>query len=277
MDNVSAVTSDQVTPEQIAWAKAYPFDVPQRSYVYAKGRALPLDGYTLIHLPQATVQGETGQVRLADLLSASQIMSLEMDKRHAVLACGSNASPQRLVQKFSDKLPNAVIPVLRAEVSEFCIVYAANITVYGSIPATFSRLAGASVTTFVTLLTDEQLDIMDETEQLGEEYDRPEFGDKRVTLDCGDKLPAVSGYTNRHGSFLVRGEPVALARVDGKNIPYLRMTQDEVQSAVHTALDIAHPLDHAIAQNISDAGLRLARAAELRDLHSRTFEGVPLR
>lgn len=272
MAEVNAVTSDQ-----IAWAKAYPFDVPQRSYVYAKGRALPLEGYTLKHLPQATVRLDTGPARLVDLLSASQIMSLEMDKRHAVLACGSNASPQRLAQKFSEKLPNALIPVLRAEVSEFCIVHAANITVYGSIPATFSRLAGARVTTFVTLLTDEQLAIMDETEQLGEEYDRPDFGDKRVVLDCGDPLPAVSGYINRHGSFLVRGEPVALASVEGKDIPYLRMTQDEVQSAVHAALDISHPLDHAIAQNIADAGLRLARAAELRDLHSRMFEGVPLR
>jgi len=268
---------NSVSSDQIEWAKSYPFDVPVQSYIYARGQGFSLYSYKLEALKEARIEVGGRDARLVDILSASQIMSLELDRRCPVLACGSNASPSRLAQKFSEKLPGALIPVLSVEVVDHCIVHAANITGYGSIPATFARLPGARVKTFVTLLTEEQLEVMGASETLGIEYDRPAFDESHVVLESGDTLSGVTGYINRHGAFLLGREPVALASVAAENVPYARLTQKEVQAAVMTALDVSHPMDHYIAQNIADANLRHARAAELRDLHARPFDGKPLR
>lgn len=257
--------------DKIAWAKSYPFDVPQRSYIYSRGRAHSLVSYSVNGLVDASVEDNGQEVRVTNVLTASQIRSLEMDHRHAVLACGSNASPSRLAQKFSGKFYNAVIPVIAVELEDHCIVHAANITVYGSVPATYSKLKKARVKTFVTFLTEEQLEVMDQSEQLGLEYDRPDFSPDKVKLETDEKIGEVSGYINRHGALLVEGDPTALASVQSENVHYKHLNQIEAQSAVMKALGVSHAMEHYIAQNIDDHGLRNARAAELRDLHGKPF------
>ncbi|MYK59998.1 MAG: hypothetical protein F4027_15885, partial [Rhodospirillaceae bacterium] len=56
------------------------------------------------------------------------------DGRHPVLACGSNRSPDQLARKYFD-FEAATIPVQRAWLGDFDVVYAAHITGYGAISA----------------------------------------------------------------------------------------------------------------------------------------------
>ena len=55
-----------------------------------------------------------------------------LNNRQAVLAVGSNRSPEQLVRKFGK---NETIPVTKATLRDYDVFYSAHIAAYGSIPA----------------------------------------------------------------------------------------------------------------------------------------------
>ena len=97
-------------------------------------------------------------------------------ERTPVLAIGSNASLDRLSERFTpEKLDelgpeNWDIPLVRAVVRDIDVVYGAHITRYGAIPATAIQVSGARVDVWLTWLTGAQLEVMDRTE--GPKYSR---------------------------------------------------------------------------------------------------------
>jgi hypothetical protein len=114
--------------EILAAARDYPYEIPRRSFVYSKRGLLDFDPGLC-------------------------------DRRTPVLAIGSNQSPARLAQKFGHDAAH-VIPVQRATLRNFDVVYSAHISRYGAVPAMLQTSQGASVTVAVTWLDDAQLGIM---------------------------------------------------------------------------------------------------------------------
>ncbi len=98
-------------PERVARAKAYPFRVPRASYLLAGGAARHLD------------PGEVFEDR-------------HLRGRIPVIACGSNRSPDRLIEKYGGD--GDTILVERARLAHFDVVFSAHISGYGSIPATLA-------------------------------------------------------------------------------------------------------------------------------------------
>lgn len=184
----------------IAHAKAYPFHIPDGSYVMGR------DGWKPLNAPAET-RG-----------------------RHAVIASGSNASPDRLLNKYADRpdLLDDTIPVVRAQLHEFDCVYSAHVAAYGSIPATLAHVNGAVADVFVTWLTDGQLERMHETEQMGVNYDFAKLSGIKLICEGDIGFTAAHAYISRRGCLNRGGKPIPLAATSAKGRQGIAMTQTEV-------------------------------------------------
>ena len=100
--------------DPVRHALSYPFEIPTRSYV---------------------VDGD-GYAELAESAAPPDVSG-----RRPVLALGSNQSPAQLIRKY-EGLGLGPIPVVRARLADFDVVYSAHVARYGSIPATLRPCPG---------------------------------------------------------------------------------------------------------------------------------------
>lgn len=219
----------------ITHAKAYPFDLPSASYVLHRKGWQRLD-----HIP--AVNGRT-----------------------MVIASGSNASPQRLSDKFADHpdLLNDTIPVIRAKLHDFDTVYSAHVCSYGAIPATLAHVPGAIANVFVTWLTDAQLARLNETEAVGVNYDLAKLSD--IHLLCEEEAGYTSAYAylSRRGCLNRSGQPVPLAAIRTEGRQGLAMSEEEVLDFVRTKIAPHEALDDFIRQQIECPQTRAQRSEAL--------------
>jgi hypothetical protein len=184
----SAYTAPNDLISRIEHAESYPFSRPACSYLFEDGRMHPL--------PEDACQD-----------------------RFPIVASGSNASPTRLFSKFGR---DHDIPVTRAVLHDFAVVFAGHFTAYGAIPATLCPHPGAHTEAWITWLTPEQLTIMHRSEGVigcRETMQRYDF----VEL-CGIELqPERLAPVTHAGAYLSRrmlapdGAPVRFAEVPASN------------------------------------------------------------
>lgn len=211
--------------DDLQHAKAYPFDAPDRSYVFKSGgwRTLSKDD------PRPG-----------------------LDDRHAVLACGSNRSPEQLARKFGQSTSDGIV-VLRVRVHGFEVVYSPHFSSYGSIPATLHPAKGVVTDMFATWLTDDQLAHMHTTEAVGTNYDFGRLDGIRVVIDGGGTLNTIYAYIGRYGALSHGGKPLSIISTD----------QITAQTIARDRLSPETPLDEFIAVNIDDGETRQARTETL--------------
>lgn len=182
--------------DRIRHAESYPFARPACSYLFEGGKMRPLwkDAF---------------------------------EGRLPVIASGSNASPTRLAAKFRD---NEKIPVTRAELRHFAVVFAGHFTAYGAIPATLAPCEGAVTEVWITWLTRAELAVMHRSEGvLGcrEAEQRYDFFDLSG-IDLGSEQ---GGIVDEAGAYLSRrmlamdGEPIRLAEVRTQNCPFPALSE----------------------------------------------------
>jgi len=219
-----------MSPGVVARALAYPFDPHPDPFLFVGGKAAWLD---------ASDEGL-------------------FDNRIPILAVGSNASPQRLAEKFG---PDARVPVTLAVVADHVVVHSAKITAYGSMPATLHPWSGARARVHATWLTDHELALMDATESLGVEYERVPM--PALLLDAPIPRAPIQTYVSIAGALDWNGAPAvsAAARHAGDAPPAL--DQRGAQRLAMTYLGLDHALEDFIAENVADAALRQVRTAEL--------------
>jgi hypothetical protein len=173
----------------------YPYGIPSRSYALVDGEAVDLDR-----------------------------AKVDVAGREALLAYGSNASPEVLARKLA-AAPDPV-PVVRTSLRDFDVVYSAHVSPYGAIPATLARSPGTEVKAFVTYLTGEQLELVSATEP---NYDLARFDRPSCTLDGGAAPAELSVYLSKHGALLVDGREVALSEIEAEGRRFREMTQRQIQ------------------------------------------------
>jgi hypothetical protein len=142
---------------------------------------------------------EGSHLSLDELLS--ELGASGVDRRVAVLAFGSNASPPQLARKFSG-VPGSAIPVVKGWAYGLQLAFSAHINPVGYIPAAVraSGDLGTRIPVWLTFLDDEQLGIMDPTEP---SYHRVtlEYGRGRpvVELESGELMEAAEIYRTKWG------------------------------------------------------------------------------
>jgi len=150
-------------------------------------------------------------------------------ERYAVLAYGSNACPEQLAEKGLSDVPVIFGRMVGAEA-----VYANRVTQKGYVPATLARKNG-SRPSWVTLLTREQLQIMDETEGRGNNaYVLAEL--PKVQFFVGQKrFTPLYTYVNIRGVMMVKGKPLSLRSIGQKGARALH--QQSLEKDATTVLD----------------------------------------
>lgn len=175
----------------------YPGPTPDYSYLLA--------GTEMFQL--APVSGRLGEWRLAAEPQVSLGRQLEragaapVDRRTAVLAFGSNASPPQLARKFTG-VPGSAIPVVKGWVYGLRLAFSAHLNPVGYIPAAVrvSGDLGSRLPVWLTFLDDRQLRVMDPTEP---SYNRVTLaygkGKPVAELESGELLEAAELYRTRWG------------------------------------------------------------------------------
>ncbi len=194
--------------DRIAHALRYPFDPPHRAYLFRDGRLNPPQPFDPAGL-------------------------------HAVVASGSNGSPDRLRQKFGD---TADVPVTYGIIHDLVPVFAARVTGYGSVPATLAVVPGARAGVHVTWLTDLQLEVMHRTESLGTGYSYCAL--EGFGFDARGEHPSapLHAYISLHG---------ALAP-DGRLLTMADIAQEQAQRHIMASFGHAGTLAEFVQRNLDD-------------------------
>ncbi len=186
MPDSDKTTSADSLRAAIAWAKAYPFSQPDGSFI--------IDGAGLRPLPPGPLS--------PGLLKG----------RVAVIASGSNASPERLRQKFS--VGEEAIIVTGAWLDDYAIAHSAHLSSYASVPATLHHLPGQRSRIFINWLTPSQLKAMHETEALGSHYGFYRLDELALSCDHDSGLRSAHVYWSLPGTLHAGGRPALAGEWD---------------------------------------------------------------
>jgi hypothetical protein len=219
---LSGVAETGETGEILRRALAYPYATPERSYLYGGGGATELPS-----------QGP------------------DLEGRAPLLSYGANSAPEALARKLAP-LPAAEMPVLRAELEGFDVVYSAHVSPYGAVPATLKVSAGTRVPVFVLYPNPEQLALLTLKEP---NYDLVTLEGLVCRLEGGKRVEALDAYTSLHGCLSLGGSEVALAavRAAGRILPEL--DEPAVLEHVRSQLEPTMDLESFILTSIAHGGL----------------------
>lgn len=219
--------------DRIAHAKSYPFPAPDHCFEYEAGKWRKLG---------------TGDFERAG--------------RVPVLAAGSNQSPEQLVRKYAHLADVGAIPAQRGRLAGFDVVYAAHLTAYGSVPATFQHSPGTTVTVFVLWLTEKQLVRMHETEG---NYTYDHIENVQVVLDTGGTLTEAFAYSSKVGCLAHEGGCISLAEIGAESRRFPALTQPQVLELVRDRLAPGVPVDEFVLQHLEDRDLHRRRSRALSE------------
>lgn len=213
--------------ELLALAAAYPYPAPLRSFL------------------------QVGE-RTFDLLDAPDLVG-----RRPLLAYGANAAPAVLARKLA-ALPPEPLPVLRAELAEFDVVYSAHIAPNGAVPSTLQRSPGTTAPVYVAYPTAEQEQALTEAE-LNYELAQLEL---EAWTEEGETISLADAFVSRHGCLALDGGEVALAAIESAGRRFPSMGEVEVLERVRHILASELDLERFVASSL-DPGLAAARTAVL--------------
>ncbi|MGV1048365.1 MAG: hypothetical protein ACOYD4_07570 [Solirubrobacterales bacterium] len=216
--------------EILARAVAYPYEAPLLSFVQL--------GAETLELPAAA----------ADLAG-----------REPLVSYGANASPAVLARKLA-ALPEVPLPVLRAELDGFDVVYSAHISPYGAVPSTLQRSSETTAPVFVAYPTAAQRQLLSASEP---NYELRRLDGLALRTERGEELPAASAYLSRHGCLLLEDSEVALAAIEAAGRRFPALGEVEVLERVRHILAPELDLERFVESSL-DPGLAAARTAVLR-------------
>lgn len=227
----------------LALGRDYPYAAPAQSYLFRDGRVEIPD-----HAGWAAV---------------------DVAGRTAVLAHGSNRSPEQLARKFMDPAysGDTAVPVVYGWLDGYDVVYAAHVARYGAVTSTLYRAAGVRSRVAVTWLAAEQLAYMHETERMNYSYGRLPSGCFRP--EVGPAPASLYAYVGNHGPFLVDGRPTGLAAVEAENRPWPARRQDEMQDFLAKLFHPGEAWEALILLRIAQPEQRRAFEERLRSAASK--------
>lgn len=211
---------------RLALATAYPFAIPEESFLFLDGAALPLP---------------------SDWREAG---------RTPVLAVGSNQSPEQLARKFAHMPKPVRVPVTRCWLEDFDVVYATHLSRYGAIPGNLHPAPGCRVRLSVTWLDPDQLAVVHETELTGENYVYGRLEGVAATLTDGTPLDELHAYVSLNGALNVDGRPRGLAAMRAENRPHPAILQPEALALLHARHGAGRSLEAMILASIGDPAER---------------------
>ena len=240
--------------EEAALARAlgYPWERPSGSYRLSDAGAEPLEAMSPAERDEAIAEHTGGA-----------------DERVPLLAIGSNCAPEVLRRKF-DHFPerrDRELLALGGRLHELDVGFAAQPSLYGSMPATLFSSPGTAVRATVLWVTPAQFTQLAWSE-LSYRLGRLEA---RFEVDEGGAaFEEVLVFVSRFGAFCVGGEPAALAAVPAEGRTARALSQEQALDAA-AALAIgpeagAETLVRAIVEDFAGLVPRLVETVNRESL-----------
>ncbi len=223
--------------ELLELAKTYPFEAPRGSFLFRAGVAEPL-----------------GAGAPNDALFSG---------RTPVIAHGSNRAPAHLKRKYGTA---AEIPVSRAWLADYDVVYSAHVTQYGAIGANLQHTPGARVEVFVTWLDGAQLERMHATELGNERYRYGRLEAVDLVLEAGPAagIDTAAVYLSNQGCLALGEAPLGLAAIPAEGRPHSSLHQEQALGLVRDRHRPERPLDEHILETIRDPAGRQQLISEMQ-------------
>jgi len=184
------------------------------------------------------------------------------------------------VQKFGHDASH-VIPVQRARLAAFDVVYSAHISSYGAVPAMLQGSPGASVSIAVTWLDEVQMEIMHDSEISASNYAFVELSRVQLTLDDGNVEHTAYAYVSSRGHLSHEDAPIALAVIECSGRRYPALTTEQALERVRERVAPGMDPDAFIHRLVDDLHYRrqvtrmLAEDAEAFSHPVRVLRGSP--
>ncbi|WP_114389784.1 hypothetical protein [Notoacmeibacter marinus] len=261
-----AVDADAATEEEaheirmrrLAFALAYPFSHPDRSYVY-------LGDYGAAPLPDEPARWllPDGAPK-ATHRAVEALAAFNFSTATAVLAAGSNAAPLQLTRKYmihEDHLSSIVIPCLRLRVADHIACYTRQMAPYGSIPTMIVRHEGAASLFYVNFLDPHMLERLNHTEGLGTHYGLTKFGQIEGSCFAPIEGMPLYGYQGLAGPL-----PYRLDTTPAFDCRLPPLGQRAMQERIIGALDLDVSVERFVLRNIYEPDHRADIVGRLRDL-----------
>jgi hypothetical protein len=177
----------------------------------------------------------------------------DLSGRRALLSYGANAAPEALTRKLAALEPRP-LPVLRAELTGFDVVYSAHVTRYGAVPAALVPSPGTTVSVHLVFPDGEQLAALAATE--GRNYELQRLADFTCELELGDAGPdEIDAFISVHGPLLRDSGPIALAAIPARARRFPALTTPEVIDLVRAQLTPELDLTGFVLRTVEHGGI----------------------
>ena len=272
---MSSGSHEHTVGELVERAKGYPFVQPTGSYVFTHGRLYPVphpSGPWTHDLQVAEADGTIAfaEVSLPDRGRCGLRRGLAHSRLRLQLQRRPTPSPTS-----SPCCRHVVIPSIRCRVTDWDAVYSCHFS-RGYIPGAIHPSPGTGLHGTMRWLTDEELELMNASENLGTNYEFRPLKRAVATFETGETDPSAPGLLHpprrsadqRHagrGRRHHRRQPPL--RSDGREPEVLELVLPEV------APD--QTLDEMIASAIESFETQQELTAKLKDCHFTTPGGVP--
>lgn len=190
-----------------AYFKDYPYERIQTSYLL-----FPEKIYFYIHFFEQPHLW-SGICRLGrEKVFVDELVS---DSREMVLAYGANVAPSALQRKLGSLLREP-LPVIKADLSHFDVVFVKQILPTGVVPLTLKKSLGTLLNCALLFPTKEQLDVLHHSEFLNYVYDFQKVNQK-IYLQNGQVLSEAWAYFALSPELFSKGKPLACQACRAKN------------------------------------------------------------
>lgn len=246
--------------DKLEYALRYPFERLPQSYVLLPSGPATLMSLNVDDVDESQVEINGAVRRLGDVRGDPQ---QPLRRMVPVLVAGSNASPSHLTAKLKGRLARYVVPVVRCTVRDFVSVFSAHFTSYGSIAATIQHLAGAEFDTHMLLLEPRSLEILHETEHLGQHYWFAELMDVSVQSEFGTTWKNCYFYLTINGCLSNEGVCYLVKDLAARGCTWPVRTQSEILHLAQSLTRFKGDLRKLVEKITSDPGFRTMMTSRL--------------
>jgi hypothetical protein len=257
-----------LTCEQlVALGYAYPYAREAGPYLFVNGAAYPyveLPGGLLSH---GSVQVGSTAVAVAKLLKSLGLADRITRQRTAVIGYGSNATVSALTRKYVAPGVDepAVIPVTRALLHDYDVVWSPHLVFNGAMPATIARSRGTVVEVWINWLDDVELKRMHDSEGVGTLYSYGTLPPSALTSDVPLSEPPHV-YVDCYGALALHGVVQAVGTIPVQGRRFAAVDSEQAMLGVAPYLGWAGSVFELLLDNVRSRARRAARTRTLAGL-----------
>jgi hypothetical protein len=265
---LSCTPSGTLTCEElVALGYAYPYAREAGPYLFVNGAAYPYVELSHGLLTHATVQIGSAVVTAAELLRTVGLADRVTRRRTPVIGYGSNATVSALTRKYvahAVKEP-AAIPVTRALLRDYDVVWSPHLVFNGAMPATIVGSPGTIAEVWITWLDDVELERMHESEGAGRAYSFGTLPSARLLSNVPLSEPPHV-YVDCHGALALDGVVQAIAGVPAQDRRFPAVDSEHAMSSVASYIGWTGSIFALLLDNVRSPARRVERTRTIAAL-----------